>query len=731
MFDFRPHSRPRLRIERLEDRVTPAFGLDPTFGDGGQVTLPTGAWSELQLAALPGPDVLVATRTPGGPVLTRVTPTGAATAAAANLRLFVQTSVHTRPDGKVLVAGYGYPNDTEAFVPEYPAALYQLNADGSIDTTFGNNGYVFVGGEFGTHVDGTEFQVAVLADGSVLAAAGQEFFDVNSQPQRFVTVRKFTATGGLDTTFGDGGTARVPLPAAASSTLSGFGGDVIAIANVLADADGRIVVAGSTFQDRVADGFVIRLRPNGARDAGWGTDGLLELSTLLPAPSNTEYYVSDVVDTARGLVVQIAGKYTAAFLAVIDAGISLKPPRDELIRLTPTGTLDPTFGDSGRARTSLATLRGYDAFRSSLAPPDTFSETTLVQLPDGRFVVAGSDHETSEGETVVDRFAAVEVFTADGASEQVLKLATERVTGEQFYQSSATPTVMDLLLDGDRLLAVYGANGRGGTFEPYQPFRQDVRVAALVDPQAPALTLLPAVPGDLNGDRVAETVRVVDTNRLEVTDGKTGAVLVAGYQPYEERYKGGLSWDAGDLDGDGKSEIAVCAQAGGSARVVVLRLSADGAALEQVHSFFGIADANFRGGGTVAIGRYLAAGTQLAVGAGKGGGPRVTVYDGTTLAAGLRPEVVDNFMAFEDANFRGGCFVDFVPTAGGDALAVGAGVGGAPRVQVFQPAAGTAVVSTFPVPRTVIANAYLGDPTSRTGIDPAAAEEEVRALIGS
>ena len=151
--------------------------------------------------------------------------------------------------------------------------------------------------------------------------------------------------------------------------------------------------------------------------------------------------------------------------------------------------------------------------------------------------------------------------------------------------------------------------------------------------------------------------------------------VIAGtkFQPYAG-YTGDLRVASADTTGDGVPDIIVGAGPGGGPRVTII----DGFNGRVVDDFFAF-ESTFTGGVYVAAGDFNGDGrSELIVGAGESGGPRVQVYNTTSRAL-----ILDNF-AYESSS-RTGVHV----TAGdfnGDGkqeLIISPGLGGGPRVRIF------------------------------------------------
>lgn len=161
------------------------------------------------------------------------------------------TSVALQADGKIVIAGGATPNNESFFV------VARYNTNGSLDTTFGSGGIVttFVG-QFAIAQD-----LAIQRDGKIV---------VTGNSALGIAVVRYNTNGSLDTTFGDDGIVR--------ELRSNFFLTNVAWAMAL-QADGKIVVAGEHIdnsQNIGTDSFLLlRYNPDGSRDTAFGVDGLV------------------------------------------------------------------------------------------------------------------------------------------------------------------------------------------------------------------------------------------------------------------------------------------------------------------------------------------------------------------------------------------------------------------------------------------------------------------------
>ena len=155
-------------------------------------------------------------------------------------------AIGVQPDGKVVVAGYGYTDSTEEFV------LARYNANGSLDTSFGSGGQVrtAIGPEVVANA------LVLQPDGKIVAAGGSIYGGGGG-----FALARYNANGSLDTSFGSGGTE--------TTAIGPVEDNVRALA---LQPDGRIVAAGySSTSDSGLLFAVARFDANGSLDTSFGS----------------------------------------------------------------------------------------------------------------------------------------------------------------------------------------------------------------------------------------------------------------------------------------------------------------------------------------------------------------------------------------------------------------------------------------------------------------------------
>ena len=163
---------------------------------------------------------------------------------------------------------------------------------------------------------------------------------------------------------------------------------------------------------------------------------------------------------------------------------------------------------------------------------------------------------------------------------------------------------------------------------------------------------------------------------VNVYSGIDNSVL-ASFFAFEEDFTGGVQTAVADVNNDGISDVIVGAGPGGGPRVQVF----DGATnfTTTLFDFFAFST-EFSGGVDVAGGDFNADGfADIVVGAGPGGGPQVNIFDGQT------GNVLTQFFAY-DQSFRGGVTVAVGDVDGSsfNSVVTGAGAGGGPNVRTFR-----------------------------------------------
>jgi uncharacterized delta-60 repeat protein len=152
-------------------RLRATGALDPDFGSGGRVTLPGGG-SLSAVLVQPDRNIVVAGNAGGSAMMTvtRLKPdgsldatfgSGGTTTVAFGSLANLLGGAARRPDGKIVIAGYTQDGED--------VAVARLNADGSLDATFGAAGKATV--DFGVATFGN---AVALAPNGRIVVAGQK-----------------------------------------------------------------------------------------------------------------------------------------------------------------------------------------------------------------------------------------------------------------------------------------------------------------------------------------------------------------------------------------------------------------------------------------------------------------------------------------------------------------------------------------------------------------------------
>ncbi len=472
--------------------------------------------------------------------------------------------------------------------------------------------------------------------------------------------------------------------------------------------------------------------------------------TLTPKAGFAARTVPSGTATVTGIAFEVADAETpvaALGVTVTSSNPALLPNEAARFGLTRSGntaalTLTPAANVSGSttvtvtvtdagglAATNSFVLTVAENNAPTLTPKAGFAARTV---PSGTVAVTGITFEVADAETPVAALG-VTVTSSNPA------LLTNEAALFGLTRSGNTAALTLTPLRGafgatTVTVTVRDAGGLAATSSFVLTVAAPPPAPALVP--ADVLAMMPALganprltTADLNGDGVADFIGVTNAggvNLFQVFDGKSRAVI-ASFSPFETTFTGGLYVAAGDLTGTGRIDIIVSPDVGGGPVIAVYngKMLAAGVTGDaaQVVRFFGIDDPAFRGGARTAAG-FIQGNSALIVSAGFGGGPRIAIFNGASVASGSQTpsRLVGDFFAFENT-LRNGAYVAAADINGDGVaeVAFGGGPGGGPRVRVIDGKSLLAIASaagsldSLP-PTAQLANFFSGEVTSRDGV---------------
>jgi uncharacterized delta-60 repeat protein len=317
----------------------------------------------------------------------------------------IARAVAIQPDGKIVVAGHtgqfgrpGRPANNR-----FDHAVVRYNANGSVDTTFGNGGVA-------SSLVGRIFAMALQPDGGIIVVG-------DAPAPEDMMVARYNDKGNLDLTFGEGGFKQFDFDFGLGAELA---------ESVAVQSNGTIVVSGPHTKGgetvREQHTAVVRLDAGGDPDASFGTAGVL---LMLNAR------VGD------GLAVQSDGRIV--LVGDIDSATP-NTPKFSTMRLNANGTPDSSFGTDGRVVTAVTT-KGDQA-------------KAVALQADGKIVVAGRSNNQAN-----PNFAAVR-YNADGTLDA--SFATAGIQTVDFFGFTDIAENVAIQRDGKIVLGGSARNNVDG-----------------------------------------------------------------------------------------------------------------------------------------------------------------------------------------------------------------------------------------------------------------------------
>ncbi len=264
-------------------KYNPDGSLDETFGvDGISTIIPADPY-EIGIYAMQiqtdGKIILGGTRVEGfidnDFILIRLMPDGSIDESFGDLGFVVTdgegfefvNSLQILPDGNIISVG------STNLDGNYNLTLIRYLSDGTIDETYGTDGWVNAGGPSDWATSS-----ALQSDGKIVVA-GIHFNA--SQPQSIVAA-KFRMDGSLDNSFDIDGIKYTNVSVGSADKAT----------SLMLSSDNKLFIAGNTISDFTAayDAFILSLNEDGSRNIDFSTDGIIltDFDTSAIAYSTTD-----------------------------------------------------------------------------------------------------------------------------------------------------------------------------------------------------------------------------------------------------------------------------------------------------------------------------------------------------------------------------------------------------------------------------------------------------------
>ncbi|WP_461304509.1 T9SS type A sorting domain-containing protein [Aureisphaera sp.] len=192
-------------------------------------------------------------------------------------------------------------------------SILRLNSDGSLDTTYGTNGYTLI--PFGPSLANRYIEVFIQADGKIVAA-GHVFGSEDT-----IVISRFLPNGSLDTSFGDSGHIIIEI-----SPIQYFG-------SIISSENSFFVTGFSGTLDMEMNLLLAKYDADGSLDPTFGNDGIV-----------LEDYGPDSVWSREAILDGLGNLYICVNTS---PAFPDDPYQTQILKYQPNGDIDTSFGENG------------------------------------------------------------------------------------------------------------------------------------------------------------------------------------------------------------------------------------------------------------------------------------------------------------------------------------------------------------------------------------------------
>lgn len=279
-------------------------------------------------------------------------------------------SMKIQPDNKIIVAG------------QEAVSIARYNSDGSLDNTFSVDGKDFYESNPLKFIRAN--MIDLQSDGKIIVTG--DGGNPLSSPSKFIGLVRYNTDGTIDNSFGTSGSVIKEFgPSSALKTVQSY--------SLAVQSDNKILVGGCAYNSSNTDYLLMRLNTDGTMDNTFGTGGEATVTQ-----SETDFwffpgYIKVLIQPDGKIICVGSIINTSSFIGYIN-----------IHRFNSDGTLDNTFGSSGKVLTTLGSA-------------NIVAQSALLQ-PDGKIVVAGSAREGGKSRMMILRYTAAgsldNTFSSDG-----------------------------------------------------------------------------------------------------------------------------------------------------------------------------------------------------------------------------------------------------------------------------------------------------------------------------